>query len=113
MNKLFGLARAGGREDLGISIWNADNGEFVRNIIGHEDYIYSLVVLPNGYLASGSGDSKIKIWNAFDDDFDNLIRTIRTGNNSSITSLAVLKNGSFLASGCFKEILIWDIRDLK
>ena len=108
VSKLFGLAKAGGREDMAISIWNADKGELVKNIIGHEDYIYSLVVLPNGYLASGSGDSKIKIWNASNDDRC-LVGTIDTDKTGSITSLAVLKNGSFLASGCFKEVQIWNM----
>ena len=31
--------------------------------MGHTSYVFCLTVLANGFLASGSGDTTIKIWN--------------------------------------------------
>ena len=34
----------------------------LKTLTGHSNGVWSLAVLPDGYLASGSWDSKIKIW---------------------------------------------------
>jgi hypothetical protein len=39
-----------------INIWNGFT--LKKNVTGHSNLIYSLAVLDNGYLASGSGDKK-------------------------------------------------------
>ena len=62
-------------------------------------------MLPNGYLASSSGDYTIKIWNT---DNATLIRTL-TGHSDAVTSLVFLPNG-YLASGSWDNtIKIWNV----
>jgi phospholipase A-2-activating protein len=40
------------------------NGEVKLTLTGHSGFIWSMIVLPNGDLASASGDKTIKIWSA-------------------------------------------------
>ena len=80
---------ASGSFDSTIKIWNTDNSSLIRTITGHIDWIMSLAVLQNGYLASGS---------IYDNtDTGSLNRNLR-GHLDLVSSLAVLING-FLASG--------------
>jgi WD40 repeat protein len=38
-------------------------GEELKRLQGHENFIYSLAVSPDGrYIASGSNDKTIKVW---------------------------------------------------
>ena len=66
--------------------------------------IFSLAVLKNGDLASGSIDETIKVWNADD---GSLIRTLE--HSGDVSALAVLQNG-FLVSGSQDNsiITIWN-----
>ena len=73
---------------------------------GHTSYVYSLAVLPNGHLASGSDDKTIKIWNPTD---GSVIRTL-SGHSSEVLALAVLPNGH-LASGSYLDIKIWNTNE--
>ena len=78
-----------------------------KALSGHANLVNKLVVLPNGNLASGSGDTTIRIWDKND---GSLVRTLE-GHRGPIYSLAVLTNG-YLASGSgdFK-IKIWTTED--
>ena len=86
-------------------IWNTTTGTVIRNMTtGHIYAVDALAVLPNGYLASGSIDKTITIWDVTD---GTLIRSL-TGHFNPIYSLAVLPNG-YLASGSGdKTIKIWN-----
>ncbi len=59
--------------------------------------------MPNGDLASGSGDQTIKIWNSS----TGSLKATLSGHNHSVFSLTVLKIG-YLASGSYEEVKIWD-----
>jgi WD40 repeat protein len=69
-----------------------------------------LAVLPNGYLASGSYDNSIKIWNTND---GTLIRTFTNNQTDVISDLIVLDNGNIAVSYLFSyDILqIWNPND--
>ncbi len=70
---------------------------------GHTDWIYSLVVLPDGLLASGCDDDTIRIWN-FNTGIN--IKTL-TGHTHDVRSLVVLSD-DLLASGSYDStIKIW------
>ena len=90
--------------NLEIKIWNINDASLVRTLNGHRDTVKSMVVLPNGFLASGGGysDGKIKIWNTED---GSLISTLANGN--TVDGLVLLKNG-FLASTAFIDVKIWN-----
>ena len=34
----------------------------INTLLGHSGYVLALILLPNGFIASGSADSTIKIW---------------------------------------------------
>ncbi len=91
-----------------IKIWNTDNFNLIRTLTGHTGEILSLVVLPNGYLASTGYDNTIIIWNTDD---GSIIRNVTdtTGlYDRGVYALAVLKNG-YLASGSSDyTIKIWN-----
>lgn len=56
---------SGGRDAI-IRIWDADSGHEVARLLGHEDYVWSLAVSPDGRrLFSGSGDGTVRIWETF------------------------------------------------
>ncbi len=45
-----------------IRIWNTENGETIKILTGHTNAVFSLVVIHNGLLASGSADNTTRIW---------------------------------------------------
>jgi WD40 repeat protein len=77
-------------------------GNIIKTLTGHTNSVLSLAVLPDGSLASGSGDKTIKIW----DTIKGIEIKTLTGHTSEVLSLAVLPDGS-LASGSYQKILIY------
>ncbi len=59
-------------------------------ILSATNWVRSLAVLPDGSLASGSDDTKIKIW----DTIKGIEIKTLTGHTSWVLSLAVLPDGS-------------------
>ena len=39
-------------------------GKLISTLNGHTSYVYSVAILPNGNIVSGSYDKTIKIWNS-------------------------------------------------
>jgi WD40 repeat protein len=68
----------------------------IKTFSGHTNWVRSLAVLPDGFLASGSSDTKIKIW----DTLKGIEIKTLSGHTNSVWSLAVLPDGS-LASGSY------------
>ena len=80
--------------------------EIVFNV-GHADNIKSVAYSPDGkYIASGSWDKTIKIWEA---ETGRLLRTL-TGHAGDIYSVGYSLDGAYLASGSDdKTIRIWEV----
>ena len=50
--------------DKTIKIWDFDTGKLLKSLEGHEEEVCCVSFSPNGdYIASGSEDTTIKIWN--------------------------------------------------
>ncbi len=64
--------------------------------------LYSLAVLPDGSLASGSYDAKIKIW----DTIKGIEIKTLTGYTDWVRSLAVLPDGFLVSCSDDKKILL-------
>ena len=45
-----------------IKIWNISTGLLIRTLLGHTGELYGLIILNNGFICSGSGDTTIKFW---------------------------------------------------
>jgi len=69
----------------------------------HSSWVWSLCVLENGDLVSGSEDKTIKLWNPID---GSLKKTIN-GHTGAVGTLVAHRNGSFISSSTDKTIKIW------
>jgi WD40 repeat protein len=73
-----------GSEDKTIKIWEIGTGKLLLTLNGHEDWVSSVTISPDGKtLVSGSWDNTIKIW-----DVD--------VNLSYLTSISCNKIGNYL-----------------
>jgi WD40 repeat protein len=87
--------RSGSRSDL--------IGSTSHLYTGHSDGFNCLIELKNGYLASGSLDETIKIWNTETGD---CIKTF-SGHSDSVNCLISLKNGYFASGSSDNTINLW------
>jgi WD40 repeat protein len=78
-----------------------------KTLTGHYWGVYSVVYSPDGrYLASGSSDDTIKIWEVAT---GRELRTL-TGHSSSVWSVVYSPDGRYLASGSGDDtIKIWRV----
>lgn len=81
--------------------------EQLRTLMGHSNWVNSANYSPDGrYLASGSNDQTIGIWEVAT---GKIIRTLR-GHSNRIYSVAYSPDGHFLASGSVdKTIRTWRV----
>jgi WD40 repeat protein len=64
----------------------------------------NIVVLPNKYLASGSFDNTIKIW----DPYKRILVKTLEGHESAVFSLSITKDGLLASTGDSTSIKLWD-----
>jgi serine/threonine protein kinase len=78
-----------------------------KTLTGHSDSVRSVVYSPDGrYLASGSDDKTIKIWEVAT---GKELRTL-TGHSDRVSSVAYSPDGRYLASGSSDDtIKIWEV----
>ncbi|KAG8789781.1 hypothetical protein FRC12_013246 [Ceratobasidium sp. 428] len=77
---------------------------------GHTDCVYSAAYSPDGaYIASGSRDGTIRIWDAHTGKPVGQPLTGHTGHTRNVNSVAYSPDGAYIASGSADEtIRIWD-----
>ena len=94
-----------GSYDYTLKIWNLANGAQIKELKGHNDYVASVAISPDGkILASGSGDKTIKIWNL---ENGAQLKQLK-GPSDSIWSVTFSPDGKTLASGS-NTIKIWNL----
>ncbi|GCA84352.1 serine/threonine-protein kinase F [Microcystis aeruginosa NIES-2522] len=78
-----------------------------KTLTGHSNVVWSVAYSPDGrYLASGSGDKTIKIWEVAT---GNELRTL-TGHSRGVYSVVYSPDGRYLASGSGDNtIKIWEV----
>ncbi|KAH9945803.1 dynein regulator [Epithele typhae] len=62
-SKRPGAYLATGSRDKTIKLWDAQSGQMLRNLAGHDNWVRALVFHPSGkYLLSASDDYTIRVW---------------------------------------------------
>ena len=105
------LVSGGGSYNRNIQLCDLETKSIITTLIGHTDDIYAVKVFHkqrNTYLASGSFDKTIKIWNLTN---HHLESTILIGHELPICSLELIRtnNKLYLASGSRDTINLWDL----
>ncbi|TRU21283.1 MAG: protein kinase [Microcystis aeruginosa Ma_MB_S_20031200_S102] len=93
---------------LQLLISNFPSGNFIeKTLTGHSDSVLSVAYSPDGrYLASGSGDNTIKIWEVAT---GKELHTL-AGHSSGVYSVVYSPDGRYLASGGGDNtIKIWEV----
>jgi WD40 repeat protein len=93
-----------GNNDKFIKVWRMQDYLCVRIIEAHADGVSSLLLLPCGFLASGSYcEGNIKLWNLRTYQCINML----TGHRDEICSLLYLKGSKICSASCDNRVIIW------
>jgi WD40 repeat protein/uncharacterized caspase-like protein len=95
-------------EDKTIKLWDAATGELVRNLTGHNSYVWDVAFSPDGrWLASGGGidDLTVRIW---DVSTGRTLRVIKVGTRNIISSVAFSPDGRLVAAGSADMVKVWE-----
>ncbi|MDX2078493.1 MAG: WD40 repeat domain-containing protein [bacterium] len=96
--------------DENIAIYDAQTGEVIDLMRGHEALVFDITYSPDGrYLVSRSfSDTTIKVWDMTD---KRVIHTL-TGFNQFINAATFSPDGSHIATSQDHRIWMWDIQSL-
>jgi hypothetical protein len=84
-------------------MWNTNDGECVKTLIGHTGCVNALALAPDGTLYSGSGDNTIKMWNTIQ---GTCFKTLE-GHTNSVWSLALAPDGTLYSDSSDMTIKVW------
>jgi hypothetical protein len=100
-------------EDHDIKVWAAapgGDGKFTcsATLMGSTGRLMSLVLLPDGRLASGSRDKTIKLWSLDGGGGGKCVATL-AGHTDTVKALAVLPDGRLASGSWDKTIKVWTL----
>ena len=105
-----GRTIASGSDDQTIKLWDANSGDELATLQGHDYYLFDVAFSPNGgMLASSSADRTVKLW---DMDGGRMIASLdmMPGDDHGPFSVAFSPTGHQLAAACSDGlILLWDL----
>ena len=96
----FGLANPG----YNLAIFNINSGESVANLTGQSEDVYDLELLSQQYLASGTLDNKVIIWNLFTSSKQYTL----LGHASTVTSLKLISSSLLASASADSKVIIWN-----
>jgi WD40 repeat protein len=87
-----------------LQIYNYNTGNWVRTLIGHLNNVCSIEMLSDQFMASGSDDKSVIIW----DLSSNSIKYTLTGHTNWVTCIKILTS-NLIASGDWNgKIIVWN-----
>lgn len=100
-----------GDGDNSIIMWDAQTGEVLDRLTGHDDRVYVVAITPDGrFAASGSQDTSVIIWDMESREIVHRVSRGNQGHTVPIFSLAFTPDGSQLLSGAADgTIIVWDV----
>ncbi|KAG5059322.1 hypothetical protein JHK87_000351 [Glycine soja] len=96
--------------DRTFKIWRTSDFKCLESVKNaHEDAINSLVLSNNGFVYTGSADTRIKMWKKLEGEKKHSLIGTLEKHKSAVNALALNSDGSVLYSGaCDRSILVWE-----
>ena len=85
-------------------LYNYSSGISLNYLSGHSCYVLAIEVLSDQYLASGSGDKQLIVWDLTS---SNVIFNL-TGHSSSVLCVKRLSSSLMASAGLDNDIIIWN-----
>ena len=80
-------------------------GTVAATLVGHEDGVYALVLLPKGRLASGGYEGSVRVWDLTTGECEHTL----LGHTQIVTSLALLLGGQLASCRFDRSVRVWDL----
>ncbi|GAA0143046.1 hypothetical protein LIER_35672 [Lithospermum erythrorhizon] len=96
--------------DRTFKIWRVSDFKCMESVQdAHDDAINAIVVSFDGYVYTGSGDRKIKVWKILEGEKRHALVATLEKHKSGVNALALSDDGLVLYSGaCDRSILVWE-----
>lgn len=91
----------------GVSLWQVDTGQVVREFVGHTLAVNSVAISSNDlYIITGSDDMTVKLWQLVTSE---VVRTF-VGHTCAVKSVAISQNNQYIVS-CSDDmiIMLWNV----
>jgi WD40 repeat protein len=109
-NEKTGLIAAGCRDNL-VRLWDADSGELLHTLAGHDRIPGDLAFSPDGHLlVTGGWDNRILIWDMTDKPRPTVIVAL-TRHEGWIQSISFSPDGkAMISAGNDKRVILWQVQ---